>query len=92
MLVQLVADCESIGVCAALDMSEALKLRKDLESRFKLTAKILDSAIDGYTLCIDKSLVNKDNFVSLSDFVNHNKLNLYMGSRYCIISTSNLAL
>jgi hypothetical protein len=73
-------------------MSEALKLEKDLENSFKLTAKILDSTIDGYTLCIDKNLINETNYAPLSDFVSQNKLNLYMGSRYCIISTSNLAL
>jgi hypothetical protein len=64
--------------------------KREIGTSCSLDVKMLDTLKDGIILTIEQNLVNSNNLVFITDFVNQHKLSLLLDSECYFISTNAL--
>jgi len=72
-------------------MFEAMVFKRTIGASCSLDVKMLDTINDGIILSIDQNLVNSNELLFITDFVNQHKLSLLLDSERYFISTNALA-
>lgn len=70
---------------------EAMVFKRTIGISCSLDVKMLDTINDGIVLSIDQDLVNSNELLFITDFVNQHKLSLLLDSERYFISTNALA-
>jgi hypothetical protein len=74
-----------------MNMSEAMKFKREIKAISSLDAKMLDTAEDGYVLVLERKSVSEASYALLVDFAGQNHLNLQLDIGNYIVSTNMLA-
>ena len=69
---------------------EAMVFKREIGTSCSLNVKMLDTINDGIVLSIDENLVNSNELLFITDFVNQHKLSLLLDSERYFISTNTL--
>lgn len=69
---------------------EAMVVKREIGTSCSLDVKMLDTVNDGFVLSIEQNLVNSNNLLFITDFVNQHKLSLLLDSERYFISTNAL--
>jgi hypothetical protein len=64
--------------------------KREIGSSCSIDVKMLDTLRDGVVLSIEQNLVNSNDLVFITNFVNHHKLSLLLDSECYFISTNAL--
>ena len=70
---------------------DAMLFKREIGSNCSINVKMLDTLKDGIVLSIEQNLINSNNLVFITDFVNQHKLSLLLDSECYFISTHALA-
>ena len=65
--------------------------KREIGISCSLNVKMLDTVNDGIVLSIDQNLVNSNDLLFITDFVNQHKLSLLLDSERYFISTNALS-
>ncbi len=77
-------------VRARLKIFEAMVFKRAIGASCSLNVKMLDTINDGIVLSIEQNLVNSDELLFITDFVNQHNLSLLLDSERYFISTNAL--
>ena len=69
---------------------EAMIFKRAIVASCSLNVRMLDTINDGIVLSIDQNLVNSNELLFITDFVNQHKLSLLLDSERYFISTNAL--
>lgn len=69
---------------------DAMLWKREIGTSCSINVKMLDTLKDGIVLTIEQNVVNSNNLVFLTDFVNQHKLSLLLDSECYFISTNTL--
>ena len=72
-------------------MFEAMVFKRQIGTACSLDVRMLDTINDGIILSIEQDLVDNNNLVFITDFVNQHKLSLLLDSERYFISTNALS-
>jgi hypothetical protein len=73
-----------------LKIFEAMVFKRTIGTSCSLNVKMLDTINDGIILSIEQNLVNNNELLFITDFVNQHKLSLLLDSERYFISTNAL--
>jgi hypothetical protein len=73
-----------------LNMSEAMKFKREIQTSCNIDVKMLDTAEDGLILYVERKTLNADSYKLLADFAAENELSLQLDIGNFIISTHAL--
>ena len=70
----------------ALNVFDAMILKREMQKNCSIDVKILDTSKDGLVLRIMENMVDKESLELISDFVNQHKLNILLDNGVYFIS------
>jgi hypothetical protein len=73
-----------------MNVFDAMLFKRELGSSCSIDVKMLDTLNDGFVLSIEQNLVNSNELVFITNFVNQHKLSLLLDSERYFISTNAL--
>jgi hypothetical protein len=73
-----------------MNVFDAMLFKRELGSSCSIDVKMLDTLNDGLVLSIEQNLVNSNDLVFITNFVNQHKLSLLLDSERYFISTNAL--
>ncbi len=73
-----------------MNVFDAMLFKRELGSSCSIDVKMLDTLNDGFVLSIEQNLVNSNDLVFITNFVNQHKLSLLLDSERYFISTNAL--
>ena len=73
-----------------LKISDAMLFKRKIATNCSLEVNMLDTLNEGIILTIEQNLVNNDNLLFITDFVNQHNLSLLLESNRYLISTKAL--
>ncbi len=73
-----------------MNVFDAMLFKRELGSSCSIDVKMLDTLNDGFVLSIEQNLVNSNDLVFITNFVNQHKLSLLLDSERYFISTNVL--
>jgi hypothetical protein len=73
-----------------MNVFDAMVFKRKLGSSCSIDVKMLDTLKDGFVLSIEQNLVNSNDLVFITNFVNQHKLSLLLDSERYFISTNAL--
>jgi len=73
-----------------LKIFEAMVFKRAIGASCSFNVKMLDTINDGIVLSIEQNLVNSNELLFITDFVNQHKLSLLLDSERYFISTNAL--
>lgn len=71
-------------------MSEAMRIKRQIQDQFGIETKMLDMAEVGLVLTVERSLLDMNSYKLLSDYTTENNLNLQLEMGRFIISNQGL--
>jgi len=74
-----------------MNMSEAMKFKRGIQTSCGIDVKMLDTAEDGLVLYVERKILNVDSYKLLADFAIQNELSLQLDIGNFIISTHSLS-
>lgn len=73
-----------------MNVSEAMKYKREIQVNCGIDTKMLDTADDGLVLYIEKNSIDADSYKMLANFVEQNQLSLKLEIGNFIISNHDL--
>jgi len=73
-----------------LNVSEAMKYKREIQTNCGIDTKMLDTAEDGLVLYIEKNSIDAGSYKTLANFVEQNQLSLKLEIGNFIISNHDL--
>ena len=73
-----------------MNVFDAMVFKREIGSSCSIDVKMLDTLKDGFVLSIEQNLVNSNDLVFITNFVNQHKLSLLLDSERYFISTNAL--
>ena len=73
-----------------MNMSEAMKFKRKIQTSCNIDVKMLDTAEDGLVLFIERRILNTESYKLLADFAIQNALSLQLDIGNFIISNHGL--
>jgi len=74
-----------------LNISEAMKFKREIQTTCGIDVKMLDTAEDGIVLYVERETLNVGSYKLLADFVAQKELSLQLEVGNFIISTNSLS-
>jgi hypothetical protein len=74
-----------------MNMSEAMKYKREIQTSCSIDVKMLDTAEDGIVLCVERKMLDASAYKLLANFAAENALSLQLEVGNFLISTHALA-
>ena len=74
-----------------MNISEAMKFKREIQTTCGIDVKMLDTAEDGIVLYVERETLNVGSYKLLADFVAQKELSLQLEVGNFIISTNSLS-